>query len=127
VGLASWAAALLDEMTGVCELLDAGDPQRPYAQALATQAAKLRDVSLTPSARLMRELESTGESFMELALRTSAAHKAYFLDLYPPNPERLAQFAREAEESHAQQREVEARDRESFEAYLARYFAGAAQ
>ena len=29
----------------------------------------------------------------------SATHKDYFLDLYPPNEERLAEFASEAQES----------------------------
>jgi glutamate--cysteine ligase len=67
---------------------------------------------------------ATGESFPELALRTSAAHKDYFLDLYTPNDARLAEFADEAEESWRKQHRMEAADRESFEAYLARYFSG---
>lgn len=123
VPMLQWARELLDSLTGICELLDAGDPARPYAQALAAQAAKIDDVRLTPSARLLAEVETTGESFFDIALRMSAAHKEYFLDLYPPNEERLAELAAEAEESHAKQRAIEAADRESFEAYLARYFA----
>ena len=88
-----WARELLDSMTGICEMLDHGDAARPYSQALATQAAKMEDVALTPSARLMTELNA-GESFFDLALRMSAAHKAYFLDLYPPNEERLRRVRR---------------------------------
>ena len=68
---------------GICEILDRGDPSRPYAQALAVQASKIDDVALTPSARLMRA-EATNESFFELALRMSMMHKDYFLELYPP-------------------------------------------
>jgi glutamate--cysteine ligase len=71
----------------------------------------------------MEELTTTGESFFDLALRMSATHKAYFLDLYPPNEDRLTEFAREAEESLAKQRTIEANDRGTFEEYLARYFA----
>ena len=55
--------------------------------------------------------------------RMSATHKAYFLDLYPANDERLAEFRREAEESLEKQQQIEASDRGSFEDYLARYFA----
>src|SRR5579862_944361 len=117
-----WARELLDSMTGICDILDRGDPERPYSQALATQAAKVEDVSLTPSARLMGEL-TAGESFFDLALRMSATHKAYFLDLYPPNEERLKEFLQEARESLAAQRQIESNDRGSFEEYLARYFA----
>jgi len=122
VPMRAWAAELLDSMAGVCEILDRGDAERPYAQALAAQAAKLADVARTPSARLMAELEG-GESFFDLALRMSAAHKAYFLELYPPNEERLAELGEEAQESLAAQRHIEGTDRGTFDDYLARYFA----
>jgi glutamate--cysteine ligase len=117
-----WARELLDSMTGICDLLDQGDPGRPYSQALATQTAKVEDVALTPSARLLAEL-TAGESFYDLALRMSATHKAYFLDLYPPNEERLREFSQEAQESLAAQHAIESADRGTFEEYLARYFA----
>ena len=82
-------------MQGICELLDEGDSTKPYSSALAVQAAKIKEVELTPSARLIRELRDTGESFFDLALRTSATHKAYFLDLYQPNESVLRRFAEE--------------------------------
>jgi glutamate--cysteine ligase len=123
VAMRDWARELLDSMSGICEILDRGDASRPYSQALATQAAKLEDVALTPSARLMAELATTGESFFDLALRMSATHKAYFLDLYAPNEERLREFAQEAEESLAKQQAIEASDEGTFGDYLARYFA----
>jgi glutamate--cysteine ligase len=122
VAMREWARELLDSLGGICEILDRGDPNRPYSAALATQSAKVEDAALTPSARLMTELNA-GESFFELALRMSAAHKAYFLDLYPPNDERLREFAEEAHESWTAQRRIEESDRGTFEQYLARYFA----
>jgi glutamate--cysteine ligase len=122
VPMRDWAHELLDSMSGICEVLDRGDAGRPYSQALATQTAKIEDVALTPSARLMAEL-TAGESFFDLALRMSATHKAYFLDLYPPNEERLREFSQEARDSLAAQKAVEAADSGTFEQYLARYFA----
>ena len=123
VPLREWAHELIDSLTGICEVLDRGDASRPYAQALAAQAGKIDNVALTPSARLMKELADTHESFFELALRMSMMHKDYFLELYPPNEGRLSEFAAAANESHAKQRNIEASDKESFEKYLARYFA----
>jgi glutamate--cysteine ligase len=123
VPMQSWAQELLGSMTGICEVLDRGDASRPYSQALAVQAAKLADVRLTPSARLMNELADTGESFFDLALRMSKTHKDYFLDLYPPNEERLAEFASQAQESLAKQAAIEAADKGTYEEYVARYFA----
>jgi glutamate--cysteine ligase len=123
VSMQSWAQELLDSMTGICEVLDRGDVSRPYSQALAVQAAKLANVALTPSARLMEELTTTDESFFDLALRMSKAHKDYFLDLYPPNGERLAEFSAQAQESLAKQASIEASDKGTYEEYLHRYFA----
>ncbi len=123
VAMLDWARELLDQMQGICELLDEGDPTRPYTAALATQAAKLDDVALTPSARLIKELRDTGESFFDLALRLSRQHKAYFLVLYPPNAARLAEFAGEAAESLEAARALEAAPRGDFGEYLANYLA----
>jgi glutamate--cysteine ligase len=123
VSMRDWARELLDSMTGICEVLDQGDPLRPYTNALAVQAAKLDDVALTPSARLLNELTNTGESFFEQALRMSSFHKDYFLDLYAPNQDRLAEFRAEAEQSLEHQGRLETGQPESFDSYLARYFA----
>src|SRR6202050_3958352 len=41
VPLRVWAHELIDSMTGICEILDRGDPARPYAQALGGQGGKL--------------------------------------------------------------------------------------
>ncbi len=119
----SWAQEMVDSMTGICEVLDRGDPSRPYTQALSVQAAKLANVALTPSARLMEELTTTDESFFDLALRMSRTHKDYFLDLYAPNEERLAEFAAQAQESLARQAAIEAGDKGTYEQYVERYFA----
>jgi len=123
VVMRDWARELLDSMTGICEVLDHGDPLRPYTNALAVQAAKLDNVALTPSARLLNELTSTGESFFEQALRMSTFHKEYFLDLYAPNQERLGEFAADAQESLERQKRLETGRQEPFDSYLARYFA----
>jgi glutamate--cysteine ligase len=123
VPLRDWALEVVDGMRGVCELLDGGDPQRPYATALDAQAAKVHEPSLTPSARSLLEMRTTGESFFDFALRMSGVHKAYFLELHSPNEALQLEFVREAEESLREQSRVEASDTLDFDAYLARYFA----
>jgi glutamate--cysteine ligase len=122
IELRTWALELIDSMRGICEMLDYGDAQRPYAAALELQQAKIDDPRLTPSARTLEELRATGESFADMALRMSRVHKAYFLDLYPPNEQRLAEFAAEARESLERQVAIEAADRVTFDQFLADYF-----
>ena len=118
-----WARELLDAMQGLCELLDYGEPARPYSSALEQQRAKIDDVERTPSARLLSDMRQSGESFFQLAQRMSKLHKDYFLGLYPPNERRLADFAAAARESHAAQARIEAADRVDFDTYLAHYLA----
>jgi glutamate--cysteine ligase len=121
--MTEWARELLDSMQGLCEMLDHGEPTRPYATALEQQRAKIDDVERTPSARLLAEMRQTGESFFNLALRMSQMHKDYFLDLYPPNERRLSEFAAAARESHEEQSRIEAADKTDLDTYLAHYLA----
>ncbi|MGO8828183.1 MAG: glutamate--cysteine ligase [Steroidobacteraceae bacterium] len=121
--MSEWARQLLDSMQGLCEMLDHGEPARPYTAALEQQRAKVEDVERTPSARMLTEMRQSGESFFQLAKRMSRMHKDYFLDLYPPNERRLAEFAAAAQESHDEQRRIEAADKTDFDTYLAHYLA----
>jgi glutamate--cysteine ligase len=121
--LSAWASEILDGMAGICELLDEGEASRPYTTALRAQQEKIRDAERTPSARLLRELATTGENFHALVLRTSRQHKDYILALPETNEGRLAEFEVEAHESLAKQAKVEATDTGSFEDYLAAWFA----
>ncbi|MBS0395244.1 MAG: glutamate--cysteine ligase [Proteobacteria bacterium] len=119
----TWAREILDAMQGACELLDHGDASRPYATALAVQTQKLADVEATPSARLLKEMRDSGESFFDIALRMSRTYKAYFTELHPPNEARTAEFAAEAEASLEAQARLEAAPQPPFREYLAGYFA----
>ena len=85
-----FAPLSLDQMQGICELLDAGDASKPYSAALAFQRAKLADFAELPSARLLDEMRRQGRSFFEVALWMSEMHRDYFRELYPRNPGRLA-------------------------------------
>ena len=122
--LADWAAEILDQMQGICELLDAGDNAKPFTNALALQRAKLADPAQLPSARLLAELEKQGTSFFDLALGMSRLHRDYFRDLHPPNERRLAELRTEAEDSLAEQAAVEAADKLSFRAFVNSYMDG---
>ena len=121
--LALWAAEILDQMTGLCELLDEGDAAKPYSAALRVQQQKLADPQVTPSARLLKELTTSHDTFFALALRMSGMHRDYFASLTQPNEARMAGFEAEASESLAKQAAIEASQQGSFEDYLAGYFA----
>ncbi|HEU4515685.1 MAG TPA: glutamate--cysteine ligase [Steroidobacteraceae bacterium] len=122
--LVDWAAEVLDQMQGICELLDSGDASKPYSAALAFQRAKLADFGELPSARLLDEMRRQGMSFYDVGLWMSRMHRDYFRELYPPNPGRLAELRANAAASLEEQRAVEARDTLPFAEFVARYTAG---
>jgi len=120
--LRDWATELCTELAGVCEALDAGKDEQPYAQALAEQWAKVNDPEQTPSARMLAEMQENGESFFHCAKRLSERHREYCKSL-PLAEDRLQLLLDETERSQEQQAAIEAADTESFEEYLWRYFA----
>ena len=105
-------------------LRDAGPRRRAEAVYGRVGIATGEDRRLAARLRRARleELRTSGESFAQFALRMSRVHKAYFLDLYPPNEQRLAEFAAEARESLERQLAVEAADDMTFDQFLANYF-----
>jgi glutamate--cysteine ligase len=116
MALAHWAAQLLQEMQGVCELLDAGMASRPYGAALRAQQDKLAQPQLLPAAQQLRELLESGEEFATLALAQSRRYGDE--SLRGASDERQAEFARQAEESLQQQQRADASVSGTFEQWL---------
>jgi len=122
IHLKEWAAEIVQTMGGVCELVDAGIEDAPYAESIARQAEKVSDPNRTPSARMLAEMRDKGEGFYHFAMRMSQQHQQYFREL-EQSALLQARFADFAQQSWTRQREIEADNGESFTAYLQRYFA----
>jgi glutamate--cysteine ligase len=124
VALAEWAREICEEMGALAELLDAGLSARPFAEVIARALAAIADPSLTPSARVLEELRTREESFVDFAQRHTTAHQRWYRESYRLAPARLAALEEEARSSLEAQAELEASDRMSFDAYLACYYSG---
>ena len=120
--LRDWSKEIIDAMTGICELLDKGQAEKPYSTSLAAQRDKAHDADFTPSARMLETMRSEGEGFFHFAMRMSQQHQAYF-NKCKLGQERRAMFTRLTEESLARKKTMEADNGESFADYLTRYFA----
>jgi len=125
VRLTDWAREICAELAPLAELLDAGLAERPFARVIADAQAAIEDATRTPSARVLDELRTRGESFVAFAQRYSTAHQQYYRDRYVLLPARLAELEEEARSSLEAQAGLEAADERSFDEYLSRYFAGA--
>ena len=120
--LTDWADEICAHLVGICDLLDEDSGSTSYRDALELQREAIRDPGRTPSAGILAEMKQSGESFFTIAQRISEQHREYFLSLGKGDSARLEFLATEAAASIGRQKDIEAGDRLSFEAYLQNYF-----
>lgn len=120
--LHEWGEQLLAECEPVAAAVDDALGGSAYAEALAAQLAVLRDPASAPSARVLAEVRRHDDSYVAFALERSRAHREALLALELPAAVR-DRYARMAEESRAEQRQIEAADTLPFEEYRKQYLA----
>ncbi|MDH3417879.1 MAG: glutamate--cysteine ligase [Gammaproteobacteria bacterium] len=111
---------LLDGIAPFAALLDAAE--EGYVDALEQQRSAIREPELTPSARLLADMTTRGQSYLDFMLEVSRAHGAYFRSL-ALTEERTSQLGELARVSIEEARALENDTQESLEAYLAAYLA----
>jgi glutamate--cysteine ligase len=120
VPMQAWGTELLDRIAPVAETLDALNGTDEYMRALATQRARLADVALTPSARVLQIMRDKQQSFGAFALDLSEQHAAFFRSR--PLPEAITRELDElAAKSLEQQAAIERDEAGSFDAFIAAY------
>nr|MDJ0812671.1 glutamate--cysteine ligase [Woeseiaceae bacterium] len=124
VPLADWGREILDRVRRVAAAIDAVEGSDCYAEAVTGFAAMIEDASLTPSARVLKQVRESGESFFHYAMSMARSHRDYFASITPMTDQRHDEFLTEAEQSIERQRQIEAADSITFEDYLANYYAG---
>jgi glutamate--cysteine ligase len=121
VRLVDWGSEVLAACAPIAAALDAAHGGSAYRAALSEAQAMLADLARTPSARVLAELEAfAGKSYSDLGLAQSHAHRATLL-AQPLDHAVAARFAQMAEQSHADQRTIEAADDLPFEDYRRNY------
>ena len=107
----------------IAAALDAANGGNAHREALASAGAALNDPAATPSACVLEAMaRDHGNSFDRFALAQSLAHRDAILEL--PFPAEIAKrFARLAEASVTEQRQIEAADTLPFETYRQLYLA----
>ncbi|HCP55626.1 MAG: glutamate--cysteine ligase [Pseudomonadaceae bacterium] len=119
ITLQAWASELLGKIQQSAELLDRSHGGTAHVTALQAQQAKVDDVSLTPSAQVLAQLQK-GESFTQFALRQSKLHAEYFRS-QPLSAEQLSEMDASAIRSLEEQAAIEAQDEEDFDTFVAAY------
>lgn len=116
-----WGHALFEEMKPVAQLLDQHNQTDRYETTLNKLVTFLDNPELTPSARILREMEETGKTYFKVAMSHAVEHRKYFLKKELPS-EVTEQFHMMAAESLQQQQKIEAEDSQSFDKFLTAYY-----
>lgn len=129
VKLSDWGNAILESLAPIAHWMDKngmdknaadGSIENLYQTSLQNQIAKIQDPALTPSARIVDELDSHG-SFFKLAMSVSASHKDVLLKM-PVDTDLQATLAKSVGDSIAAQRSLESACEGGFDDFLANYF-----
>lgn len=118
----SWAGELMAEMREVAGLLDNANGVGSHRESLERQSEKLRDPSLTPSARVLADLRESRQSFYEFGLQQAIQHANYFR-AKPTSEDLLTRYRQLAQESISSQQHIEGEDQMDFDSYLAKFYA----
>ncbi len=102
-------------------MLDTAYGGSRYANAMQLLRKRIDDPDLTPSAQVLEAARAHG-GFFKYAMFASEHHKQALL-AQPLDAATRERFMLSARDSLAQQGRIEAEDTESFEDYVARYYA----
>lgn len=119
VGMATWALTLLDSMESLAELMDDAHQHCFHRDAVGQQRLKVADVSQTPSARLLADLQQSGLSFVDFTQRQAVQHRKEFAQ--PLSASVREHWQRLAEQSWSAQRQLEEDSHGSFDVFLEQY------
>jgi glutamate--cysteine ligase len=121
VGLKEWGLSIVRECEPIAAALDAAAGGSAHRDALGEAAGRLEDPDATPSARVLHAMARNHDnSFLRFVLIESTLHKGTLKSRELP-AEVSARFARLAEKSLVEQRDIEASDKVDFETFRQQY------
>lgn len=119
--LSEWAAELFAQLQPIAQALDSNSPASAHSEALHKLQQRLDNPALTPAARLLEDMRSSGSTYFQTALKQAKQHREFFLDS-KLDPAIEEQFTSLAAYSLEQQKAIEASDTQNFDDFLSAYY-----
>ena len=123
ITLTKWANQLLDEMTGVAEILNSVHEETCYLNTIKIQRDLVDNPEKTPSAMVLDDIKNRDGSYYHFVKRKSEEHRHYFLER-KLNKEMEQQLEQMSINSLKEQSQLEAEDTLDFDVFLKKYFTG---
>jgi len=121
ISLKEYAINILTEMQDICAVLDTSRGVNQYSLSLNNAMDKVKDPSLTPSAKIIQGMRQDKLSFFEYTWDLSNHQQEYFFSL-PEDKEFSSYLDSISQDSVFKQREIEQKDNQKFDEYLHDYF-----
>lgn len=118
--LTEWGKLVLSACEPIAAALDAAHGGSEYRDALSGALSTLDDPAPLPSARVLKSMAEDEDSYVRFVLRQSKRHLSTIAGLNLSAADE-SRFARMAEASTAEQRQIEASDSLPFEIFRQRY------
>ena len=116
-GLREWANELCADLAHSAALLDETQGSSSHQASLEVQTAKVNNPALTPSGKILAEMQAKKLSFFAFSMQQSRLHKE-FLQNNGLDAAATAHMRATAEQSVIEQRKIEAADELSFDDFL---------
>ena len=119
--LNEWASDILEKMSAVAEVMDGLANDGRYKKTIEKTKAMVLEPELTPSARLISDIQSSGMSFLEWTIEQSNKFHQELVES-PLDPDLEQGFIKQAAKSKKLQIETEQQDGTLLEDFLSEYF-----
>ncbi len=117
-----WGNEIFTKLANVATLLDQANGNNLYQTALATEAEKINNANLTPSAQILSKVVTEQQSLTQIALANASTYKEQLL-AQDYQAYSAQYFADTAAESLAAQSAIEKADTVDFDTFISDYFA----
>ena len=121
IPLRHWASMLCEQVDEVCDVLDRGDSEKSYTNALQKQMELIRHPELTSSARMLSEMREQKMSVSDFSLQKSREYTQYFQNR-PLSAAMRGKLESSVTKSLLEQKYLESEEKIPFEDYLGNYF-----
>ena len=115
--LKTWANEIMAQLLELAKFLDRIEKSKENEKSLRNISKLIENPELTPSGKMLNEMDEKKLSFLDFGIRKSKKHQKYYLDL-DLSLDELEFFKNISNESHEAAKKLDRDEKENFNAYV---------
>ena len=121
ITLENWGTDLLNGISAIAKHMDQLHGSNDYSRVCQLQKDKIQNPELTPSAKVLSDMQAHNQSYFDFAMSLSKQHQQEFTKI-PLTAQQLDYFQTARDNSIQRQSDTEAQDDLAFDEYLSRFY-----